>query len=56
VRSAVPHRRRRGLLRRAALAADPTGGLANGALAVCFPSFDAALIGDTVTCTVLAAQ
>ena len=40
----------------AQLAAQPAGGLAGAALAVCFPSFDAVLIGDSVTCTVLAAQ
>ena len=38
------------------LAADPEGGLAGGALAVCFPGVDTDPLGDTVTCTRLAAQ
>ncbi len=33
-----------------------TGGLSGGALALCFPSLDAAQIGDSTTCTVFANQ
>jgi hypothetical protein len=40
----------------AQLAADPSGGLAGGALAACFPGLDTVPLGDTVTCTRLAAQ
>lgn len=37
-----------------ALMSNPTGGLEGGAFAVCFPSVDAATIGDNVTCTTFA--
>lgn len=37
-----------------ALMADPSGGLSGGEFAVCFPSIDAAIIADNVTCTTFA--